>query len=75
VTRAYALFIARRKAIPHDGTRQIIADGHVERQDAAAAPDDDALVAEMAEAMREVPGEETARDTGRAAWQQRGERP
>jgi hypothetical protein len=54
VTRAYALFIGHREAVPHDGTRQIIADGHVERQDAGAGPADDALMVEMAAAVARI---------------------
>lgn len=62
------LFIARR-FIPHDGTRRVIADGRVERagKDAAALDDDD-LMAELGAALREVPGEDMARDAGREAW-------
>lgn len=78
MTDACALFIARREAIPHDGTRQVVADGHVERQeDAGAGPADDALMTELSAAMRAVPGERLARDAGEEAWrihrQRRGE--
>ena len=37
-------------------------------REAAARQDDDTLMAELAGAMRPVPGEETAREAGRRAW-------
>lgn len=66
------LFIASRKAIPHDGSRRVIADGRI--GDAARQADDD-LMAELGAALRKVPGEDGARDAAREAWhahQQRG---
>ena len=69
------LFIERR-FIPNDGTRRVIADGHVKRQgDAGACQADDALLADLGQAMPPVPGEHLAVEAGREAWsrhQQRG---
>ncbi len=71
-------FIASREAIPHDGSRRVIADGRVERagKDATALADGE-LMAELGAALRKVPGADMARDAGREAWrihQQRGGR-
>ena len=38
-------------------------------REAAARQDDDDLMAELAGAMRVIPGEETAKRAGREAWQ------
>lgn len=48
------LFIERR-FISVDGKRHAIADGHVERQDAAARAADDELSAGLADALAAVP--------------------
>ena len=68
------LHIGRCPSIPHDGSRRIIAGG---RLDQAQRQADDDLMAELAAAMRPIPGEDIARDAGRRAWkihqQQRGE--
>ena len=64
-----APFIARRKAIPHDGTRRAIADGRVERAGKALASlADDELMAELGAALRKVPGEDRAREAAAEAW-------
>ena len=56
MTRHFAsFFIARREAIPHDGSRRIVADGHVERRDAEARAADDRLAADLADALAAVP--------------------
>ncbi len=64
------LFIARREAIPHDGTHRVIADGRIGQagKDTPAQADDE-LMAELGAALREVPGVNAARDAGRRAWE------
>jgi hypothetical protein len=60
------LFIARRAAIPHDGSRRVITDGRIERPGNAPQDDDD-LMAEVAAALSPVP--EGAVDAGLRAWE------
>jgi hypothetical protein len=75
VTRALVRLFIEHRFISNDGSRRVIADGHAGRQSAEVIAADDALMAEVAGAMREIPGEDVARDAGRAAWlarQQRG---
>jgi hypothetical protein len=56
-----SLFIGHREAIPHDGSRLLVAGGRMERREDAEA--------------READGVEAVRRAGREAWrvhQQRG---
>ena len=51
--------------IPHDGTRRGIASGWIRRDQ---QPADDTLMAELAGAMRVIPGEDTAKTGSQEAW-------
>lgn len=69
---AASLFIARREAIPHDGSRLLVAGGRVEHQDAEARAADDRLAASLATALDAVPVADAGHRT-RTGQQQGGE--
>lgn len=71
------LHIEHRGAIPHDESRRVIADGRVERTEAAAketAVSDDELLGQLADAERAADGVRTVARAGhRVIDQQQGE--